>query len=73
MIDDYTMSQIKSWTNKLYYLATNEKEMTRADQQGTSDSHTPITMLTEVENVINGLQLEFDLYELEDKNVFNQE
>ena len=47
--------------------------MTRGDSQAKSDSHTPITMLTEVENVINSLQLEFDQYKVDDDNVFTQE
>jgi len=47
--------------------------MTKSDHQGKSDSHTPITMLTEVENVMNQLQLEFDNYAINDNVVFNSE
>ena len=35
-----------------------------------SDSHTPVTMLTEVENVINGLFVEFDNYDKNDETAF---
>ena len=35
-----------------------------------SDSHTPVTMLTEVENVINGLYVEFEQHEKGDEATF---
>jgi len=47
--------------------------MTRADSAVKSDSHTPVTMLTEVENVINALFVEFEQYEKNDEGNFLQE
>jgi len=38
-----------------------------------SDSHTPVTMLTEVESVLNALYVDFDGFEKNDETTFLQE
>lgn len=38
-----------------------------------SDSMTPVTMLTEVENVINAFFVEFDQFEKDDAHTYNDE
>ena len=35
-----------------------------------SDSHTPVTMLTEVENILNALYVDFDAFEKHDETTF---
>jgi hypothetical protein len=47
--------------------------MTRADSAMQSDSHTPVTMLTEVENVVNALYQEFAEFETNEEGPFIQE
>jgi len=47
--------------------------MTRADSQLKSDSHTPVSMLTEVENVINSYFVDFDQYQKDDDYLFVDE
>jgi len=54
-------------------LACNNTEMTKADNAVKSDSHTPVTMLTEVENVINTLFREFEEYQQLDDDTFSKE
>ena len=44
--------------------------MTRADSQYKSESQTPVTMLTELENVINALFVDFDKFEKDDEPTF---
>jgi len=54
-------------------LASHGQEMNKHDTAMKSDSQTPVTMLTEVENVINSLFVEFEAYEKDDSMIFNQE
>ena len=47
--------------------------MTKADSRLKSESNTPTTMLTEVENQINSLFVEFDSYLKDDEDNFTNE
>ena len=47
--------------------------MTRADTLFKSDSQTPVTMLTEVENIINVFFDDFEKFQKEDEATYNDE